>query len=85
MVEEYFADSQDGGIGEDFGEEEEEDDSQFVRLSDLKKVRKEVDSFYSTIDSIRSMVDEVQRELKSFRSRVSDDFSWTKYQEDQAQ
>lgn len=54
--------SRDEGVGEDVGEDED-DDTQLARMSDLKKVRKELSSCYSTIDSMRNLVDAVQRDL----------------------
>jgi len=46
-----------GDIGEDMGEEYN-DDHEFVTKGEFKKVDKEVHSIYSTIDTLRSLVNE---------------------------
>lgn len=69
--------------GEDFGEgDDDEDDTQIVKMGDHKKVLKEIDTIYSTMASMRTMVKGVEKDLIKFKSRVGDDFSWSKYQED---
>lgn len=74
-------DSDDSGdIGEDMGEEYN-DDHELVTRGELKKVDKEINSLYSTIDTLRSLVDETQRDIKTFKTRVGDEFSWKLYRE----
>ena len=54
-------------------------------MGDHKKVLKEIETIYTTMDSMRSLVQDVEKDLVKFKGRVNDEFSWNRYQEDRKQ
>ena len=69
-------------LGEDFEGEDDGDSIRFVQKHELDALKKEVDECHRANETLRTFITDTTSDLHSLKTRISDDFSWSRYETD---